>query len=239
MRPKKKSITAHVLIYVFLSTTLVSCASKFRNNIAENEKNHSKIDALEKRLALAEKRNNELKKQIHELSPPEGALEKPEINEKETLANFNFVTPKNDHEYAQQLFQISQLIDSGRYEEAILGLSHLYKQNSSDSLRARTIYLLGEALHFQGDFKLAGTRFEELLLNYPESGKSSDALLGLYKIAERKGARLDMVKYREYLLNFFPDSPAALKVSQTSFEEQNSAPSQGIYDTPMGEKRNN
>ena len=67
------------------------------------------IDALEKKLELSEKRNLELKKQIFELSPPEGEVAEPQINKAETLANFDFKPPANDHEFAKQLFQASQL----------------------------------------------------------------------------------------------------------------------------------
>ena len=120
--------------------------------------------------------------------------------------------PLSEQEYAANLTRASTLIDSGRYDDAVLILSALTKIKTSFPLASRSLYLLGEAHLRQGERQLAKNSFEKLLEDFPLSGRSSEALAGLALLAEQEGNKKVSSQFQEILLNTFPHSPSSIRL---------------------------
>lgn len=103
----------------------------------------------------------------------------------------------------------SELLRTGRYEDAIAGFQGQLKQYPGGSLAANAQYWIGEAYYVTRQFDRSLTEFQRVVSQYPQSPKAADAMLKVgyiqYERREFAAARQTLTKLKVT----WPASPAS------------------------------
>ncbi len=146
--------------------------------------------------------NNYAEKSSNASMPVENELEKIIQNKNKLAANVELT----ESELYKQSFGLLKAAD---YENAIIGFREYLSKFADGKFAANSMFWIGEAYWVTQDYTKAIEEYTELTRVFPESQKSSHALLKIGYCYEKLGKEIEARKALEYLQEKFPNSTAS------------------------------